>query len=61
MSDWLAAALDSTAHDPLNLDGSSGCYYCDVGFPLKEGRIHYGTQRHGMIPDAPCKLKEKPQ
>jgi len=37
------------------------CYYCFHGFPLKVedgNRIHYGSQRKGMIPDQPCGKKE---
>lgn len=36
--------------------GSAGlvvCGYCDRGFRRVDG-IHIGSQRRGMIPDAPC-------
>jgi len=33
--------------------GRATCDYCDRGFRRVDG-IHIGSQRHGMIPNAPC-------
>jgi len=33
------------------------CGNCEIGFPLNEDGMHYGTQRLGMIPLTPCSAR----